>query len=291
MASLRGATLAWRSRAGPRRDDDRAVEEVRLSEPIVLYRVQDGIAHVTLNRAEARNALSRALMDAIARAFERAGSEEGVQVVILTGAGSAFCAGVDLREMGAMTGEPSSSGERPRFITAMERCRRPIIGAINGPAITGGFELALACDVLVASTNARFADTHARVGVIPGAGLSQRLSRSIGIHRAKYLSLTGNFLSAQQAYDWGLVSHLVEPAALDATALAIAQDMRSVMPHMLEPYKALIDEGFARDFGSALALESRRSAEQIAATRAWQSARGAFEAVRERGRRQQEERD
>ena len=86
----------------------------------------------------------------------------------------------------------------------MDACTKPIIGAINGPAITGGFEIALACDVLIASTHARFADTHGRVGVLPGAGLSQRLSRAIGIYRAKYLSLTGNFLSASQAAEWGL---------------------------------------------------------------------------------------
>jgi enoyl-CoA hydratase len=170
----------------------------------------------------------------------------------------------------------------------MEACPRPIIGAINGPAITGGFELALACDVLIASTNARFADTHARVGVIPGAGLSQRLARTIGIYRAKYLSLTGNFLSAEQACEWGLVSHVVPPEQLGDTALAIARDMLSVQPHMLEPYKALIDDGFAQAFGPAMALESRRSAAHIEAMSAWTGARGAFEAVRERGRGQQE---
>ncbi len=94
---------------------------------------------------------------------------------------------------------------------AVLACSKPIVGAINGVAITGGFEVALACDVLICSTNARFADTHARVGITPGWGLSQKLSRAIGPYRAKELSLTGNFLSAQQAYDWGLVNRVVEP--------------------------------------------------------------------------------
>ena len=253
----------------------------------VLYAVRDGIAHVTLNRPEARNALSAALMRALAEAFERAGSDPEVRVVILTGAGKAFCAGVDLKESAAQSAEAVAPGERPAVWRAMESCRRPIIGAINGAAITGGFELALACDVLVASTNARFADTHARVGVIPGAGLSQRLSRAIGIYRAKYLSLTGNFLSAEQAREWGLVSHVVPPEQLEETALAVARDMLSVLPHMLEPYKALIDEGFAREFGAAMALESNRSAAHIEAMGAWAGARAAFEQVRERGRGQQ----
>ncbi|MBK7950519.1 MAG: enoyl-CoA hydratase [Deltaproteobacteria bacterium] len=253
----------------------------------VLYAVDGGIARITLNRPEARNALSAALMRELTGAFERAGADPEVRVVILTGAGKAFCAGVDLKESATVPGEAVAPGERPAVWRAMEACRRPIIGAINGAAITGGFELALACDVLVASTNARFADTHARVGVIPGAGLSQRLSRAIGIYRAKYLSLTGNFLSAQQAYDWGLVSHVVAPEQLEETTLVVAKDMLSVLPHMLEPYKALIDEGFAREFGPALSLESKRSAAHIEAMGAWAGARGAFEAVRERGRGQQ----
>ena len=258
-----------------------------MTENTVLYDARDGIARITLNRPEARNAISSTLMRDLTEAFVRAGNEAAVRVVILTGAGTAFCAGVDLKEKGAMSGEQIAPGERPSCWRAMEACRRPIIGAINGAAITGGFELALACDVLVASTNARFADTHARVGVIPGAGLSQRLSRAVGIYRAKYLSLTGNFLSAEQAFAWGLVSHLVPPEQLDETALSIARDMLSVMPHMLEPYKALIDDGFARDFAAGMDLESRQSAAHIKAMGAWKDARGAFEAVRERGRGQQ----
>lgn len=261
-----------------------------LSAPTVLYEVRDEVAFITLNRPEARNALSRQLMDELTAAFARAGVDPAVRVVILAGAGKAFCAGVDLKEAGTMTGERVEPGERPGLWRAMEACPRPIIGAINGAAITGGFEIALACDVLVASTTARFADTHARVGVLPGAGLSQRLSRAIGIYRAKYLALTGNFLSAEQACEWGLVSHVVAPERLEATALAIANDMRSVMPHMLEPYKALIDEGFAQPFGPAMALESRRSTAHIEAMGAWKDARGAFEAVRERGRERTPER-
>lgn len=258
-----------------------------MSEPTVLYAVESGIARITLNRPEARNALSGELMRELTRAFERAATEPDVRVVILTGAGKAFCAGVDLKEPPTAPGEAVVPGERPAAWRAMEACRRPIIGAINGAAITGGFELALACDVLVASTAARFADTHARVGVIPGAGLSQRLSRAIGMYRAKYLSLTGNFLSAEQAYEWGLVSHVVPPDQLEETARLVARDMLSVLPHMLEPYKALIDEGFAEALGPALERESRRSAAHIEAMGAWAGARGAFEAVRDRGRGQQ----
>ena len=128
----------------------------------------------------------------------------------------AFCAGLDLKELGAgETGGPAALQERDA-IAAATAFEGPIIGAVNGVAITGGFELALACDFLIASTEARFADTHARVGVVPGWGLSQRLPRLIGINRAKELSLTGNFLNAQQACEWGLVNRVVSEPQLEA---------------------------------------------------------------------------
>ena len=125
-------------------------------------------------------------------------------------------------------------------VRAMAAFSGPVIGAINGVAITGGFELALACDVLIASSNARFADTHARVGVMPGWGLSQKLSRAVGIYRAKELSLSGNFLSAEQANDWGLVNRVVAPEDLMPQARALAEDTLGAGRDHAEAIKALI---------------------------------------------------
>ena len=255
--------------------------------PLVLYEATDSIATITLNRPDARNALSTALQGAICDAFARATSDDEVRVVIFTGAGPAFCAGVDLKEFGTLTGDPDDP-TRPDAWVAMDACPKPIIGAINGPAITGGFELALACDLLVAGRSARFADTHGRVGVIPGAGLSQRLSRAIGIYRAKYLSLTGNFLSAEQAYEWGLVSHLVDDGALLPTARQIATDMLGLLPPMLPAMKAVIDDGFAETFGAGMRLESERSMQHMRDVDPRRDASAAFEGVRERGRAQRE---
>lgn len=251
----------------------------------VRFEAEDCIATITLDRPEARNAISLALQRDLADALDRATAEDDVRVVILTGAGDAFCAGVDLKEFGRLDGAPAAT-DRPDCWAALDRCPLPIVGAINGPAITGGFEIALACDVLVAGRSARFADTHGRVGVLPGAGLSQRLPRAIGIYRAKYLSLTGNFLSADEAAAWGLVSHVVDDAALMETARGIARDMLGLMPHMLPGLKALIDDGYARAFGEGMALESERSKAQIAAMKPQQGASEAFAAVRERGRAQ-----
>ncbi|MEJ8825349.1 enoyl-CoA hydratase [Variovorax humicola] len=230
--------------------------------PLVLVdRPFAGCAVVALNRPRAMNALSLALRRALVSTFEALRSDADARVVVLTGAGKAFCAGLDLKELGAAT-DPGAAvvptaDEDP--VLAMSHLAAPVIGAINGPAITGGFELALACDLLIASTNASFADTHARVGVLPGWGLSQRLPRLVGPGRAKELSLTGNFIGAEQAEAWGLVNRAVEPEALLPTALKLASDMLSVLPEMLSSYKSLIDAGLRTNLAAGLELERERS--------------------------------
>ncbi len=219
-----------------------------------------GVATVTLNRPNAMNALSRELRIALADTVDALEADTETHIMILTGAGKAFCAGLDLKELGANASSALNDTIQDRDpVRSLGRFSGPIIGAINGVAITGGFELALACDVLIASEYARFADTHARVGILPGWGLSQKLSRAIGIYRAKELSLTGNFLSAQQAADWGLVNRVVSPEDLLPTCRALADDMMSVVPQCLTDYKALIDQGFADSFGDAMQTEQRIS--------------------------------
>ncbi len=253
---------------------------------VLVERATEGFAVLTLNRPAAMNALSRQLRAELARIITELEADPQIRVLILTGAGRAFTAGLDLKELGANDpGDAVFTQSVPDPVTALGQFSGPVIGAINGVAITGGFELALACDVLLASTEARFADTHARVGVMPGWGLSQRLSRAIGISRAKELSLTGNFLSAQQACDWGLVNRVVEPEALLPQARALANDMLSVLPEMLIRYKRLIDDGYRASFGDGMALELRTSKLANASVSAGQIEQRR-EAVRQRGRRQ-----
>ena len=258
-----------------------------MPEPVLLIDGADGVATLTLNRPQALNALSRELRRSLRDAFTDLPRAGDVDVLILTGAGRAFCAGLDLKELG---GETSSHGEiasaigggDDSLLDTMVRCPIPIIGAINGFAITGGFELALGCDVLIASTEARFADTHARVGIMPGWGLSQKLSRAIGISRAKELSLTGNYLLAEQAAAWGLVNRVVAPADLLPVCRALAQDMRSCAPEVVRAYKRVIDEGFATTLGEGLRIEAAANREHargltpdaLAARRASVQARG-----------------
>jgi len=222
----------------------------------------DKVALVTLDRPEAMNALSRELRSRLHDAFVELDRDDEISVVVLTGAGRAFTAGLDLKELGRDPlgmGAANATGAEENPVLAILGCRKPVIGAINGVAITGGFEVALACDVLIASTNARFADTHARVGIMPGWGLSQRLPRAIGVYRAKELSLSGNFLDAATALEWGLVNRIVAPDELIPTAMKLAADMCSVPAETLITYKRIIDEGFELDLADGLALERRIS--------------------------------
>ena len=228
------------------------------------------VATVTLNRPQAMNAMSKALRRELADTMRALDADDGVRVVILTGAGTrAFTAGLDLKELGsdpAAMADATGLDPAANPCRALELCGKPIIGAINGVAITGGFEVALACDVLIAADTARFADTHARVGIMPGWGLSQKLSRLIGIYRAKELSLTGNFLDAATAEHWGLVNRVVPAADLIPAARQLAADMATIEPPFARAYKRLIDDGFAATFADGMAMEHARSSAANAAT-------------------------
>ncbi len=253
---------------------------------LVLMEKAGGVATVTLNRPNAMNALSKALRARLYEVMTAIDADDEVRAVVLTGAGDrAFTAGLDLKELGSQPGalgSANATGADENPVRAIELCRKPVVGAINGVAITGGFEVALACDILIASDRARFADTHARVGVMPGWGLSQKLSRLIGISRAKELSLSGNFLDAATAERWGLVNRVVPADKLVATAQRLAADIASIDPAFISAYKRLIDDGLALPFGEALALEHERSSaanrqvtpEAVEARRAAVQARG-----------------
>jgi len=181
----------------------------------VLYDVSERIATITLNRPEARNALSSDVLALMPQRMREAEADNEVDVIILTGTDPAFTAGLDLKELGSSgdnlgrgsgsDGGRNSDGVRGPF----PKLTKPLIGAINGAAVTGGFELALNCDFLVASQHAKFGDTHARVGVMPGWGLTVLLPLAIGVRRAREMSFTGNFMLADEALAFGLVNHVV----------------------------------------------------------------------------------
>ena len=216
-----------------------------------------GYGVLSLNRPQASNALSMALRRALVTTLAQLEGDERVRVLIVTGAGRSFCAGLDLKELAAGGDSGAFSGSRDSDpVGALARFPRPVIGAINGAAITGGFELALACDILIGSPAARFIDTHVRMGVVPGWGLSQKLSRLLGIHRAKRVSFTGEPITADRAEAWGILSEVVPAEELLPAARRMAAAIAAADPAILQTYKRLIDEGYAKDFGAALDAEA-----------------------------------
>jgi enoyl-CoA hydratase len=182
---------------------------------VLLIDTQDRVRTLTLNRPQARNALSSELRRRFLQALRDAEADDDVDVVILTGTDPVFCAGLDLKELGDSSQLPDISPQWPPMT-------KPVIGAINGAAVTGGLEFALYCDILIASEQARFADTHARVGLLPTWGLSVRLPQKVGIGLARRMSLTGDYLSAADALRAGLVTQVVPHEDLLPTARKVA---------------------------------------------------------------------
>ena len=239
-----------------------------MSDVPVLLDVVDGIALITINRPASRNALNAAVRRLLPRIVAQCEADPEVDVMILTGADPAFCAGIDLKELGGggvadhelRSSSEDRSGRLP-WRGALPPRTKLLIGAVNGVAVTGGFELALVCDFLVASENARFADTHARVGLMPGWGLTVLLPQRIGVARAREMSVTGNFVDAQLAYDWGLVNHVVPHAELLDFCRSLATDCRSIdqaaVRRMLRTYEEVSDTTVAE----AWTIEDKASRE------------------------------
>jgi len=205
----------------------------------VLYEIQNGAAWITLNRPRQRNALNQALLAALYDALEAAAADAAVRVVVITGAGAAFCAGLDLKAMGNENLiDPRGDGtDLPDVLAKLEK---PLIGAVNGPAVTGGFELALNCDFLIASTEAAFADTHVKVGIHPGWGMSQLLQEAVGRRMALQLSLTGSWLDAGRALSLGLVNEVVPPERLLPRTREVARMIAANDPDMVLTMRRLI---------------------------------------------------
>jgi enoyl-CoA hydratase len=240
---------------------------------VALLEVSDGIATVTLNRPEARNALSSELIDTLARLVGEADERDDVAVLVLTGADPAFCAGLDLKELGADGGPLKRVGKDTAGTDGASRRQgrggrsttlptsKPIIGAVNGVAVTGGLELALNCDFLVASERARFADTHGRVGVHPLWGLTVLLPQAVGIRRAREMSATGNFVDAATALAWGLVNHVVPHEELLPTARRLAADIVSSDRRAVDAILATYEETGRVTGAEAWEVERARAAE------------------------------
>ena len=248
------------------------------NDDVLLIDTHDRVRTLTLNRPQARNALSTELRNRFFAALRDAEADDDVDVVILTGADPVFCAGLDLKELG-------DSAELPDISPQWPSMTKPVIGAINGAAVTGGLEFALYCDILIASEQARFADTHARVGLLPTWGLSVRLPQKVGVGLARRMSLTGDYLSAADALRAGLVTEVVPHDELLPTARRVAASIvgnnHNAVRALLASYHRIDDaatsEGLAIEAQSASQWMRSASGDDIAANR---------DAVLQRGRAQ-----
>jgi enoyl-CoA hydratase len=225
----------------------------------VVFSVENQIAIITLNRPERRNAINQALLAGLYDAIEKFSADGNIRVAIITGNGKTFCSGLDLEAIFTENlFDPRGDGsDMPDLFAA---CRKPIIGAVNGHAITGGFELALNCDFLIASENASFMDTHAKLGIHPGWGMTQLLQQAVGRRRARQISFSCKPVSAKTACEWGLVNEVVPPDMLMTRAKEIAVDICSVNPEMLEVVRSLINHQDQVTLAEAYADERKGSA-------------------------------
>lgn len=208
--------------------------------PPVLLDVDKQIAVITLNRPERRNAINQQLLVHLYNALDAVTVRSDIQVSIITGNGPSFCAGLDLDAIGKENlFDPRGDGSD--LPDLMRACKKPIIGAVNGHAITGGFELALNCDFLIAAENAQFCDTHARVGIHPGWGMTQLLQQTVGQRRAKQISFACQPIYAKTALAWGLVNEVLPPEHLLDRAKTIATQILQADPRLLGAIKTLIE--------------------------------------------------
>jgi enoyl-CoA hydratase len=251
----------------------------------VIRTVSGSVATITLNRPAVRNAISIGLLTALGEAVAAAEADDAVRVVVLTGADPAFCAGLDLKEVGA-----TASGLYDAILAASGApwppISKPVIAAVNGAAITGGLELVLNCDIVICSERAVFADTHARVGVLPGWGLTVLLPLAVGRSRARQMSLTGDFLTAAQALTAGLVSEVVPHEELlprvHAVAAAIAGNNQSAVRALLASYRRVEAEVVAGGYEAEEAAAGAWNAAHLDLTASARARRS----VIDRGRRQ-----
>ena len=194
-----------------------------MADDTLLVDDEDGVRTITINRPDVKNALTAAMRARFCELVDEADADDGTRAIIVTAVDPVFCAGVDFKEVAAGTAVRAAAipGATLRAATT------PVVCAVNGACVTGALEIALSCTFVVASERARFADTHARVGVVPGWRLSVALPEAIGVRRAKEMSATGNFVDAATALNWGLVNHVVPHEELLPYCQQLGRDIAS----------------------------------------------------------------
>jgi enoyl-CoA hydratase len=227
----------------------------------VLVEHVDGVLTLTLSRPAQRNALDQEMVEALGQALHDYATDPSLRCAVITGAPPAFCAGLDLRAF--------SAPEAPRhhvseLIASIPECPKPLIAAVNGAAYTGGLEIALSCDFILAAEGARFADTHAKIGALSGSGMGSRLPRAVGARFAKQMMLSCQPIDAATALRVGLANEVVPDAGLLARAREIAVAIAGYDPELVQITKDVVDRGAASTLADALVIERQALAKRKA---------------------------
>lgn len=225
--------------------------------PVTVRRDGDGVAIVTIDRPERRNALNLLVKDRLAEAVAALAGDQEIRVIVLTGAGGCFVAGTDIAEMAGMRPADHTLLATDRVFTELRQCPKILIAAVEGYALGGGCELALCCDLIVAGEGSRFGQPEIRVGIMPGAGGTQRLVRTIGKYRTMKLVLTGEPLSAPEAFAAGLLSEIVPDGTALDRASALARAIAGMPPLAVRAIKEVMQLGADAPLETALALERK----------------------------------
>lgn len=224
---------------------------------IVMERIGDSIAHIKIDRPEARNALNMAVREELAEAFNNLACDTSFRSVVLSGEGGNFCGGADLKEMADVDAIEMYLRHTERLWAAIASCPLPVIAAINGYALGGGLELAMHTDIIVVDSSARLGQPEVRVGIMPGAGGTQRLQRAVGRYRAMLLCLTGEIISGEQAGAMGLASKVVPDGSAVKEALIIAGRIAAMPPIAVAQIKEVMLAGADGPLATGLMLERK----------------------------------
>lgn len=224
---------------------------------VIVERPEEGIAIVRLNRPQVRNALNLSIRQELAEVFRGFTADRELRCVILTGDRKAFAAGADIEDMSRIDAIQMYHRHTERLWAAVGDCPVPVIAAVNGFALGGGLELAMHCDIIIAGRGARLGQPEVKVGIMPGAGGTQRLLRAVGKFRAMRMCLTGETIPADEAYDMGLVSKLVEDDDVGDAALSMARDIAALPPVAVAQIKEVILAGADAPLSAALMLERK----------------------------------
>jgi enoyl-CoA hydratase/carnithine racemase len=224
---------------------------------VLIERPAEGVALIRINRPEVRNALNMEVRQLLGERLATVAEEEAVRCIVMTGNDKAFAAGADIKEMANATAIDMLRRNSLKLWSSIASCPKPVIAAVNGFALGGGCELAMSCDIILAGESAKFGQPEVKIGIIPGGGGTQRLSRAVGKFKAMRYVLTGDIFDARTAYEMGLASELVPDAEVESRAIALAKQIAELPPLAVELAKEAVLRGMDAALDSGLALEAK----------------------------------